>query len=352
MIKAVVAEDQPLILRNIKRQIEAYSNEVKVIGEAIDGQMALKMVKEFKPEIVFTDIRMPVMDGLQFITEAKSASPGTRFIIISGFAEFEYARQALKLNVSEYLLKPVSEKDIHQVLEKMIKVIKIQNEEHEFHILTDILNKKSLPPVSNNLSYNTFSVFLLCAGGYSNFIIDYENPFNTFWSEIDFESILSLDVPQNIKFWCFDGKNLNEKVVIFGFRDCEPNIIDFLPNKLINDLSRYNIPINIVASFFIQDIKNLGIEHQSIREVLRKNLIFGKSNFFIKHELRINPVERLSVIDHILEKKLFNYIQNNQKNLFYEEILNLIKNWKKTAILSIHLKSCSNRLVNFFKNLP
>ena len=350
MIKVIVAEDQPLILRNIKHQIEAFGNGIKIVGEAADGQIALSLVKELKPDIVFTDIRMPVMDGLQLISEARNFCPNTQFVIISGFDEFEYARQAMKLNVTEYLLKPVSEKDIHDTLESLVKIVNIQNEDNELQLLSDILYSKTIHPVVHDtLGCSAFSIFLLCAGSYSNFIIDYGNSLNNFWSNIDLYKILSAHLPQSIKFWCFDGKNFNEKVLILGLTENAPETLDNFADNLIQDLSRYNAPINIVVNQTIKDINSLGIEHQLMRAVLRKNLVFGKSNVFVKNDFIITSAQKDWILDSSFDKKLLNFIQNNQKNLFYKEIFELLKYWEKNSFTQASIEKLLKQLAKLFR---
>ena len=80
------------------------------------GTDALNLVKEHSPILLMTDIRMPVMDGMELLNKTRELYPDMRFIIISGFSDFEYAREAIHLKVYDYLLKPVSLEDIHEVL--------------------------------------------------------------------------------------------------------------------------------------------------------------------------------------------------------------------------------------------
>jgi two-component system response regulator YesN len=78
------------------------------IGEASDGEMALPLIEETKPAVLITDIKMPFMDGLQLNKIIREHMPWVKIVILSGHNEFEYAQSAVKLGVTEYLLKPVS----------------------------------------------------------------------------------------------------------------------------------------------------------------------------------------------------------------------------------------------------
>lgn len=115
-IKVIVAEDEELIRNNMVRKIESLDSTIKVIAAAQDGKEALEFIRKEQPDLLITDIRMPVMDGMELIKTIFLKYPRIRSIITSGYAEFEYAKQALKYNVNDYLLKPISEHELRRVL--------------------------------------------------------------------------------------------------------------------------------------------------------------------------------------------------------------------------------------------
>ena len=102
--EVIIAEDEELILNNLIQKVNAHP-AFKVIGSAQTGTDALNLVKEHSPILLMTDIRMPVMDGMELLSRVREHYPDIRFIIISGFSDFEYAREALHLKVYDYLLK-------------------------------------------------------------------------------------------------------------------------------------------------------------------------------------------------------------------------------------------------------
>ena len=112
----VVAEDETLLLDNLISKIDKLNIGFEVVGKAQTGLQALELVNNLNPDVVITDIKMPLMDGLELIEKVRNQYPFTKFIIISGFSEFEYAQKAILFQVSEYLLKPVSEDDLKTAL--------------------------------------------------------------------------------------------------------------------------------------------------------------------------------------------------------------------------------------------
>lgn len=112
----MVVEDQYHFRKGLVRMIEQSEHKWNVVGEANNGKDALQLLDRHKPDLVLTDIRMPVMDGIEFVTHLRSSYPDTLVIILTGVKNFEYAQAALKLGVMDYILKPCTEADVQDVL--------------------------------------------------------------------------------------------------------------------------------------------------------------------------------------------------------------------------------------------
>ena len=108
MVKVFLVEDEAIIRRGIRDHIDWNANGFEFVGEAGDGEYAYPLIMKTKPDILVTDIKMPFMDGLQLSRLVKKALPATKIIILSGYNEFEYAKEAIKIGINDYLLKPVT----------------------------------------------------------------------------------------------------------------------------------------------------------------------------------------------------------------------------------------------------
>ncbi len=115
----LVAEDEPLIRENLVKKLREGCPDFEVVGEVSDGREALEAVGELSPDVLLTDIRMPVMDGIGLIREMYYAHPAIKVIIVSGYDEFSYARSAIEFGVKDYLVKPVSEEDLRAALSRV-----------------------------------------------------------------------------------------------------------------------------------------------------------------------------------------------------------------------------------------
>lgn len=118
MWKVLIADDEPRIRRGLFRAVEWEKIQMQVCGFAENGAEALQIVQEEKPDICMVDICMPLVSGLELIEKIREITPDTVCIVITGYDEFEYAQQALKLGVVDYILKPVNEEQLLKTLMK------------------------------------------------------------------------------------------------------------------------------------------------------------------------------------------------------------------------------------------
>lgn len=119
----VIVDDEMIIRNGLKNMMLSYSKPFASIRVAENGEQALSLIAEYPPHIIITDIRMPKIDGLELCKRIHESYPYIRVVVISGFAEFEYAKQCVAYGVKEYMLKPVIKMDIHEMLDRMLSTL-------------------------------------------------------------------------------------------------------------------------------------------------------------------------------------------------------------------------------------
>ena len=122
----LIVEDEDIIRKGLIVTLRKLEMDFEHIYEAGDGEEGLRLCREYTPDIIMTDIKMPLMDGLAFIRESQKLLPEGQFIILSGYSDFEYARTALKYGVKDYLLKPSTKNEIKEVLTRVVEQLKEQ----------------------------------------------------------------------------------------------------------------------------------------------------------------------------------------------------------------------------------
>lgn len=130
-IKVFLVEDEMVIRRGIKNSIDWEKEGYIFCGEASDGELAYPMIIKEKPDILVTDIRMPFMDGLELCKLVKKELPNIKILILSGYDEFDYAKEAIRLGVTEYLLKPISSGKLLEALNGVSESIRREKEDKD-----------------------------------------------------------------------------------------------------------------------------------------------------------------------------------------------------------------------------
>jgi len=162
MIKLLIAEDEQIERKAIKFFInKLYQQEIKVVIEVSNGKEAVAQALEEKVDIVLMDIKMPKLDGLKAAAQLKDKDPEMEIIILTAHSEFDYARESIKIGVSDYLVKPYVEADFKEVVDSAIQKIKSKKKDYEKE--KKLLEKiKNITPVLEkeiilNIIYNTES---------------------------------------------------------------------------------------------------------------------------------------------------------------------------------------------------
>ena len=116
MWKIVIADDEPKIRQGLRELVESFELPLKVCGEAKNGLEALRLIQEEKPDIALVDICMPKLNGLQLMEQIQMVHSECRTIIVSGYNEFTYAKEAMALGVRNYILKPIEEREMYEAI--------------------------------------------------------------------------------------------------------------------------------------------------------------------------------------------------------------------------------------------
>ncbi|MFR8468057.1 DNA-binding response regulator [Eisenbergiella tayi] len=126
MYKVAIVDDEPVIVRGLTKMIPWESYNCRVVGTAGDGQEGMKLIREQKPDILISDICMPGIDGLTMIAGMKSEFGHMQITILTGFRDFDYAQQAIRLGVTRFLLKPSKMDELEEAVRVMIENLEKQ----------------------------------------------------------------------------------------------------------------------------------------------------------------------------------------------------------------------------------
>ena len=148
----LLVDDEKYVRKGLKTIIERYCSSFDSIYEAINGEEALEFILNNKVDVVVTDIRMPKMDGIGLMRELEKASRSYRFIILSGYDDFQYAKEAISLGARAYLLKPVKKEEFLEIMRKI--ELDIENEKK------DVVRKEKYDSIINNFKEHELNYIL------------------------------------------------------------------------------------------------------------------------------------------------------------------------------------------------
>lgn len=153
MNKVVIVDDESIILEGLSKTLPWGKWDCEVVATASDGEEGQQIIRQYKPDIVFSDIAMPGVDGLKMIAGIKSEFPDMEISILTGYRDFEYAQEAVRLGVRRFLLKPSSMKEIEEAVEAMTQELKKKKDSSELDEMKEKVDTASSFIVKNAIKY-------------------------------------------------------------------------------------------------------------------------------------------------------------------------------------------------------
>ncbi|MDF2613176.1 MAG: hypothetical protein K0S71_962 [Clostridia bacterium] len=294
MIRVMIVEDEPPIMRVIAKFVESFGENFKVVATAINGKKALEILETESVDVVFTDIKMPVMDGLKLTEHIKEQRPETIVIIISGFQDFEYARTALKFQVYDYLLKPIAQDNINSVLSKVQNELLVKDKEKQRQNIISLINENHVSEARIAVE-KRYAVFLVCAGTFPLIPNDSMLPARSVWEEVNFADTISHLLLPEENSMCFNGKSAAEMVVVFETKS-EKRITE-AADQLLNQLSSKSyLPVTIVSGGQTVKLSDIGQVLKELRDKLYVSIKLFKSQVIWQHHAQASAYLDTKVI--------------------------------------------------------
>lgn len=154
MFKVLIIDDEPIIRQGLKNIINWKEFDCEVCGEAADGLKGLELLKTHMPDIIITDIRMPQIDGLTMISSIKDTVPYTKIIILTGYRNFEYIQEAIKLGAFDFILKPSKFEELTSTISRAVSALKLQKERIEENEKLKEQFEQNIPMLREKLLYD------------------------------------------------------------------------------------------------------------------------------------------------------------------------------------------------------
>ena len=284
-MKIVVVEDELILLENMCRKISAASPDLEIIGKAFNGKEALELIREKQPDIVFTDIRMPLMDGLELAEILYREYPEIHVVIVSGYDDFEYARRALTYRVHDYLLKPLKNEALEKLLASLHTLV-VEKRENEMNRLLQRQLSDSFALLSKeshiDLEQYRFYPFLICFGNLHLQELPEREAFSLIKEEPQLFDRLFQDMPfavSDYRVFPYLADNLYLLIT-----NTAPVEIAEMASCIKDALERYAAPASVNISFpgghGETDFHALRDTFTALHKQIKASLVIGKSGLF------------------------------------------------------------------------
>ena len=349
MFKVLIVDDEPFIRLGLKRMINWEDEGFSIIGEARNGVEALSIVNTESIDLIITDISMPKMDGISFINNLRKYNKNVKIVFLTGYREFEYAKQGIRLGVKEYLLKPINPtellsvlRNIRDVLEDELKIEKALDEVNNKEII-DIIQGKS-KDINVITKYFTKEYVNVCKVEIENFddIAEVWIRNCQYYNNI---RIIKDNIEMVLSNECvfLEGELGNYYLIIQNNTD-NMDLIENL-QEINNIILVDNIKIKIIMGKWVRS-EEIYLSYKTLRSKTEEKKIKQSEND--QSIIRISEV-----ISKETEKMLIDYvIEGNQKVL---EVIEYISNEIRSKeiniyIVSLALQNVIEKILNKIKN--
>jgi two-component system response regulator YesN len=214
--KAIVVDDEPRARKGIATMLEASDSSWEIVAFCKDGAEALEYVKSTPDlDLIITDIRMPKLEGIPLISSVRKINPGVEIIIISGFSEFQYAQQAIKLRVNNYILKPIVEEEFYSTIKKVTDILRIKKNQADSVDLIKYRNLIFTETVDLIKTDNLIQLFNASGSSFDSFhLLIFE--FDSDWLKKNCDR---LQFAVKNLFTCYDFKVLIDEAHIYCYKN-------------------------------------------------------------------------------------------------------------------------------------
>ncbi|OPJ65128.1 response regulator transcription factor [Clostridium oryzae] len=354
MLKVLIVDDEPLVREGLKNIIPWEDYNFSICGEGSDGRDGLNEIKQLKPDLVLIDIKMPGLPGIEVMRQAREQGYQCKFIILTGYSDFQYAKSSIELGVESYLLKPIDEDELIENVRKVAKqieeeqVIKMHVENSEKYmreaIIRDILLSNVDIECVNGIFNDECSVFRAAILDIVDSIKDRDKINN---------EIIKLIEDNFIRLINLEALVVDNKVCVLFINQEKDIVIDIL-KKISNNIESYlNKEVFISVGSVENNCESIGNSYRTARMLGDKKFIFlGKTNIVLADDVETNTISIGNFDIEKFEQELSTYIEINDEEKIIRILDRIEFNFTKSDYSAEMIKSiCSNIYVKIKYNL-
>ncbi|MBP1992194.1 response regulator [Paenibacillus eucommiae] len=369
----LLVDDEPIFIDKLRRIIEDYNREhtagAHIIGEAYSGQEALRFISDTPPDLIFTDIKMSNMNGIELSKCLQQDHPDIAIVFISGYPSFDYAREAIRANVADYLLKPIEPKLVKELLHRMLPQIAHHKYRQSKEVIQSLiesnlpLNSNSVPDASAKMissnhiteaktkticeyaAYYVLAVQKLEAVNHKDrlFIQQSENMHETYIHNLQ-KIVGSLS-----SIWIFNSQDRRSLIIVVGLHEADEQQLHFIAQATQTYFSFGGVPVSVTYSQQLDSLANLREEIHQLLNVLYNRLVIGSAQMISSQEGTKQPQKIFTQLTNQMETKILSLISKKNEAALSKEFHQLFKIWQSEQCPSIYIEKSMKRLIRLME---
>lgn len=271
MIRVLIAEDEIPLLRGIKIMIEKINPEFSVVKCAHNGKEAIEYLETNPVDAVFTDINMPLADGIEVMKFVEKKDPEAAKVVISGYSDFKYAQEAMRCGAKEYLLKPIVQEELEKILGCIYETYNSRQLKKQKDMLQDVVyaSKKTIGEGKVQIVY-------FCAGPMMREGMEESVAECGFWKNIQIEEIATNLLPSDTSIYAFEKNQANEKIFLLVPKE-KVDLQSFCA-KFVEKMQENKICVTAAYHEEIIEMQQIPMISHHLRKVVQDNILFAESS--------------------------------------------------------------------------
>lgn len=334
-MKIVVVEDEIRTRRGVVSLLTKLNPNYEIAGEAENGRMGLELIRELNPDLAIVDVKMPEMDGIQMIEEMRKQGVKCRTVILSGYSDFEYAQKAIKLGISEYLLKPITVEDFENMLKNIEGEIeterKLEEKQDSIASVEHLLQNLILGDLRDEeqcLEYLNERFHMPQDSTYSVAVIYLGDEFENSFSRVKQTILPLLKVLEGNKYYVLDLNAHNELLILVQSPETPGELEKYFQNVVLKTLHEAQYKNVIMGWIEIDHLQKLKSSLQILKKELKWSIVLGE-DILISYPKTQNIHTRPVQYPVDAEKNVKAAIYSNDLEKFSRNVEEFLALWRR-----------------------
>lgn len=354
-MRIMIVDDEPFYMDHLKEVIEnsdfSKREQTQIVAQCISASQALEAIPTVQPHLIFTDIKMQLMNGIEFAAIIRQNWPHIIVVIVSGYSSFEYARDAIRANVEDYLVKPVDPTIIEQLLDKTNTRISMESYLQQQSLLNELLENKSIEGSIQTTLQQCFpfsSYYVFCFNKPSPLQDKERSPSLT---EQEIHNKLSSNplLLKNEKAWIVSRNDFKRGFIILGLYQCGDQRIKQLAEEIVLMIGGSGSHPSIAVSRSFNDIRQLHQVANQLHDELYHQLVIGQSKTIFLSEQQ-PTLEKLNLLlSSTDEKKIVIAVDRKDWKLLKKIIFHWFEQWEEHSCPNLYIQRNGKQMVQWLE---